>query len=158
MSKIVIETRTVFYESEKVFGWAYRITKGRRQYQDSGKFSQLNSNLEAEILVFDKMCSFMHDKVQFDENTKVTIISQCRELIRLMRYGNLSEVGEITNGEVFKAFERLLGFRNTKARCVYKFISYNRKEALDHELTMLTENAVKDKKKDGANKNCSARR
>lgn len=143
MSKIKIETRVVSGTEEGKYGWAYMISKGRRCYKDSGVFDDTVSSIEAEILVFRKMCVYLHDNIQFSEDTKISIFSECRELIRLMRNGTLSEIDDVTNDKVAEALKELLVFRETKAKCVYKFISLDRKDQLDQSLTLLAQKALK---------------
>ncbi len=143
MSKITIETRIV-PGTGKLYGWAYRISKGRRQYQSSGVFQDLMSPVEAEIVVFNIMCTYLHENIKFEDDTKITIVSECREVIRMMRYGRISEIGEIKSGNASSALDRLLKFRETEAKCVYRFISSDKKELLDHGLTLLAEKALKD--------------
>jgi len=139
MSKINVVTTIVSLVGGS-FGWTYKVSKGRRQYQRSGVFTDINTKVEAEVRVFKIMCDFIHEKMNFEESTKITVISECREVIRLMRSGDVDEIGDLKNDpSVMEVVQDLLKHRETKAKCVYKYIS-------------------KDKKKDGAKENCSARR
>ena len=160
MSKITIVTGVIYSEREKEYGWAYRISKGRRQYQCAGVFSDAGSIAEVEVRVFRMMCSFLHENVNFEEDTKITVISECREVIRLMRSGDILEIGELRNNPTVMAMiQELIKYRETQARCIYKFISYDKKDKLNQDLMALAEKALKDNiKKDGAKENCSARR
>ena len=146
MSKITIITGVIYSEQEKEYGWAYRISKGRRQHQDSGVFSDADSIVEVELRVFKMMCSFLYENVNFEEDTKITVVSECREVIRLMRSGDLLEIGDLRNNPaVMSTVQELLKYRQTQAKCIYKFISSDKKDKLNQVLITLAKKALKNR-------------
>lgn len=143
MSKITIVTAVVSSVRKNEYGWAYRISKGRREYLNAGVFSDIDSVVEAEATLLRMTCLFLHDKLQFEENTKITIFSDSRDLMRLMRYGDISEFGDLKDdAKVMSILEDLLKYRETKARCVYKFISKDAKDTLNNGLIILASKAL----------------
>jgi len=143
MSKITIVTAVVSSNRKDEYGWAYRISKGRREYLNAGIFSDIGSVVEAEATLLKITCLFLHDNLRFEENTKITIFSESRDIMRLMRYGDLSELGDLKNDKkVMEIFQDLLKYKETQARCVYKFISNDTKDTLNQGLMVAASKAL----------------
>lgn len=143
MSKITIVTAVVFSGRKNEYGWAYKISKGRREYLNSGVFSEIGSLIEAEATLLRTIGLFLYENIHFEDNTKITIFSESRDLMRLMRYGDLSELDDIKDdAEVMSVFKDLLKYRETKARCVYKFISKDAKDTLNQDLIVMASKAL----------------
>jgi|GEM_PF-6040100 len=143
MSKITIVTAVVSSSRINEYGWAYRISKGRREYLNAGVFLDIGSVVEAEATVLRMTSSFLYENMYFEKNTKITIFSESRDIIRLLRYGDLSDLGDLKNEiKVIAIFQDLLKYRETKAKWIYKFISKDAKNMLNHDLIVMASKAL----------------